>query len=156
MDNFQVDVTSTGRSEFELVMEILTRNIPGQEVVSYALHPKLGMVLFWSHEAKLFGEEPQWPPFAADVNQDEWRRVRDKNKADVTLVEVTRLPYPMKGKAIVDFAWNWLGVADRGPEPGFDGTTGPGWRVYTEKYGRVGNSHLSCVAIRPVWAMYGK
>lgn len=65
------------------------------------------------------------------------------------------LPYPMDASAAVEFVWNWLKKADRGPEPGIDGSTEPdGFRITTPQTGD-GWSY-AIIRIQPVWSLYGK
>lgn len=63
------------------------------------------------------------------------------------------LPYPMSIPAIVDFAFNWLEVADYGERPDIDGDSGKGWTIYHESWGHVWGSWAGLIAIAPAWAL---
>lgn len=70
--------------------------------------------------------------------------------------EAQPLPFEMGMKAATDFVWHWLEDAERGNEPDHDGDNGKGFRIYTENWGKVDDDWQAFVAIKPIWAMYGK
>lgn len=70
--------------------------------------------------------------------------------------DVKELPYVMDYDAAVSFAWNWLKTADYGHEPDHDGDNGEGFLIFNEDWGHVDHDHYAFVAIKPMWAMYGK
>lgn len=41
-------------------------------------------------------------------------------------------------------------------KPDIDGSSGHGWRLYTDSWGRIEGHVYSFVAVRPEWALYGK
>jgi hypothetical protein len=154
MDNFHIDVTAAGRAAFDTAMGLAMYS--HSKAVAYALHPKLGLVLFWSDHEKEIADRTEMPSFSPHVNRELWDQLYKESCAKVVRVPVQKLPYPMQGKALVEFAWNWLETAERGEQPDHDGENEAGWRVYCEGWGRVGDAQYSFVAIQPVWAMYGK
>ena len=48
----------------------------------------------------------------------------------------------------------WLQLQDYGPAPDLDGSVAPGFRIYNEQFGRIGDEDHAFVAIEPVWAEY--
>jgi hypothetical protein len=130
MDNFQVDVTYEGRAAFDKLLAIVMRH----KAVAYAVHPSLGMVLFWHND-------PANPQIV---------------RAGPATVPAVPLPYPMDAAATSAFVWGWLETVPRGREPDHDGSNGKGWRVYNEAWGHVGDNHYAIIAVQPAWAMYGK
>lgn len=154
MDNFRIDVTAEGREAFDAAMGLAMHR--HNKAVSYAIHPMLGLVLFWHEsETSIAGgaETPQFPP---DINREAWDRMYKEAQAKIVRVPVQKLPYPMQGKALTEFAWNWLATVERGPQLDHDGDNEEGWRVYCEAWGHVGSSSYAFVAVQPIWAMYGK
>ena len=67
-----------------------------------------------------------------------------------------KLPFPMNLDQAADFAAGWLEHASYGKEPDHDGDNGKGWRLYTEDWGHVDGEYQAFMAVKPVWAMYGK
>lgn len=154
MDNFNIDVTASGRETFEAAMSLA--QFSHNKAVAYAIHPNLGMVFFWHGSDSTIEDNYKSPGFPSDINPEAWQRIYRENRAKIVKVPVQKLPYPMSGKALTEFAWHWLESADFGPKPNIDGSCTKGWRVYNEGWGRVGDSHYSFVAVQPQWAMHGK
>ena len=69
-----------------------------------------------------------------------------------------RIPFPFMADAAVaaEFAMRWLKECDYPREPDTDGSTKKGWRVYSERWGRIDDDHSSIIAVAPLWAVYGK
>ena len=154
MDNFHIDVTAEGREAFNAAMGLAMR--PHDKAVAYAIHPTLGLVLFWHDGETAIADRAETPQFSSEINREAWDRLYAEGQAKVVCAPVQKLPYAMQGRALVEFAWHWLLTADYGRQPDHDGSNEEGWRVYNETWGHVGSSHYAFVAIRPVWAMYGK
>jgi len=56
-----------------------------------------------------------------------------------------------------DFVLGWLNTAaNYGEQPDTDGCCSPGWRLYNESYGRIGDDHYAFAAIEPIWIIHGK
>lgn len=142
VNNFSLKVTSDGRQEFQIVMELVFRhNASGGRAEAFAVHPAFGMVLFWKKQSGV--RLSTWS--AVEPNEDE------------SHVPITPLPYPMDQQASAEYVWNWLRMgAEFGPVPYIDGTVGKGWQVYTEERGPIGGNHYAIVGIRPVHAIYSK
>lgn len=63
------------------------------------------------------------------------------------------LPYEMAADEAIGFAWGWLKKADRGPEPGLDGSVEPtGFVVETPR----GGWWQAIATIRAVWTEFHK
>lgn len=155
MDNFRIDVVARGRASFDVAMGLAMFSHGKAE--AYAIHPRLGLVLFWSDRETTIADAAETPRFSSDINREAWDRVYKEGQAKVVRVPVQKLPYPMQGKALIEFAWHWLETAaDYGRQPDHDGDNEKGWRVYNEAWGHVGSSVYAFVAVAPVWAMYGK
>lgn len=69
---------------------------------------------------------------------------------------VVQFPFAMDCDGMADFARRWLAEANYGKQPDHDGDNGKGWCVYTDIWGMVDGCHSAFVAVRPVWACYGK
>lgn len=69
---------------------------------------------------------------------------------------MTRLPFKLDAAGAADFASRWLAEQDYGTQPDHDGGNGKGWRLYNEAWGHVDGEYQAFVAVKPVWAMYGK
>lgn len=126
MDNFEIDVSSEGRQHFDLAMAIACR----RPAVGWAVLPDHGLVLYWDLDSK----SPSL---------------------------VNRLPSPMDAKAASDFVWHWLeNTAEKDVDfnqcHDHDGYNARGWRVYCEAWGQVAGDWRAFVAVRPIWALYGK
>lgn len=70
--------------------------------------------------------------------------------------DAKKLPRPMTGDQLVNFAWDWLQKQDYGSQPDHDGSNGKGWRIFNESWGHVKRDWAAFCAIQPIWAMYGK
>lgn len=68
------------------------------------------------------------------------------------------LPYPMRGKPLADFVWNWFSTeANWPPEPDHDGSNSRGWYLDTgNEWGHVGSSFYSLFSLETSWLMHGK
>jgi hypothetical protein len=66
------------------------------------------------------------------------------------------LPFKLDAAGAADFATRWLAEQDYGREPDHDGDNGKGFRIYNEAWGHVDGEYQAFVAVKPVWAMYGK
>ncbi len=155
MDNLHFDVTAEGRELFAAAMTIATRT--HKKAVAYAIHPTYGLVLFWHDADQTLADVPRPPdPPEAGQSLEEWSKACTAARSLAVRVPVQKLPYTLQQQAMADFAWHWLGTADYGPEPDTDGMTKPGWRIYCERWGRVGSSAYSFLAVQPVWATYSK
>jgi hypothetical protein len=69
---------------------------------------------------------------------------------------ISKLPFVMNLAQASEFAWNWLEQAKMPPEPSTDGSTSRGWRVYNERYERIGECDYAFVAVQPTWIIHGK
>jgi hypothetical protein len=69
------------------------------------------------------------------------------------------MPGGVSSKTAVQMAGDWLKSEPaermRGPAPDIDGDALPGWRVYVERWGRIGGTDVA-VGIEPIWALCGK
>jgi hypothetical protein len=145
-DNGRVFVVSEGEERFRGAMELLCDDYTATH---YAITKEWGLVLFWTD-----------PKTSVPVGFTE---------------KVCALPYPMKGEAISDFAWNFLRTVDYGSEPDHDGSNGKGFAVcngkpgkedyknpvkgfavYNEEWGHVADMWEAFCAVAPVYMMYGK
>lgn len=70
--------------------------------------------------------------------------------------DATNLPYEMELEATINFAWGWLDKVKYPSQPDHDGDNKSGFCVYNEDWGHVANKWQAFVAIKPIWAMYGK
>ena len=71
----------------------------------------------------------------------------------------TALVCPMGWKETADLAWAWMESVperDRGDFCDHDGDNGHGFHVYCEAWGHIGDDHYAFMAVRPIWAWYGK
>jgi hypothetical protein len=133
-DNYHFDIAAEGRKAFELAMKFAFNDDGGMDpphmehkARGYRIDPAKGLIFYWS------------------VDSDGTA----KNG-------VSKLPYEMKLKAAVEFAWSWLEAQDYPPEPDHDGSNHKGWRVYNEAWNRIGDEWGAFAAIQPEWMMYGK
>lgn len=70
--------------------------------------------------------------------------------------EYVALPYEMNLEQIIEFAWGWLqATPPEGNQPDHDGSNGRGFKMITNGWGQV-DSWQEFIAIKPIWAMYGK
>ena len=69
---------------------------------------------------------------------------------------VTAFPFGLDAEAAAKMVSGWLAEQDYGREPNHDGDNGKGWRVYNEDWGQVDSEWQAFLAVKPVWAMYGK
>lgn len=75
--------------------------------------------------------------------------------SDSMKTSVQTLPYKMKGKTLIDFAWSYLvetEITERHPD--IDGSCSKGWRVHNT--GITGGWSYAYIAIKPIWALHGK
>ncbi len=79
----------------------------------------------------------------------------------------TLLPYEMKMKACIEFAWHWLQGTEYPDSPDTNGSTEKAWKVFNQQFIHKNNDdgyYIDCedigfygiVAIKPTWAVYGK
>lgn len=126
MDNLQIDLQLTGKENFRRALEIACSQ--HRTTVGWSFH------------------EPK----------DEKGRCLVLHWTDNDKT-VNRFPYEMSTEQVIEFAWGWLEkepVATK--EPDHDGDNSKGFRVFTESWGRVAGDYTAFVAIKPIWAMYGK
>jgi hypothetical protein len=64
--------------------------------------------------------------------------------------------YPMQAEHVFSFVKPWLAQASLGRKPDHDGDNERGWHVYNESWGHISGDWRAFLAIRPIWAMYGK
>lgn len=71
-----------------------------------------------------------------------------------------KLPFPLsvEDSSAQEFVGHWL---EHQPypdndRPDFFGSTGSGWRIYTERFGRIDDDPYSFVAIEPAMMYYGE
>lgn len=132
--NFHVDVTASGKEEFEKVFSIFFEKASGHRkedtVKFYSMTPKFGMALY-----------------QADYQHS---KTHDKDFGDKL-----PLPYPMNYEAAKEFVWNWIkNCSDEywGEPDDIDGSVSKNaWRIYTI-YAYFGPT----VIIKPEWAEYHK
>ena len=88
------------------------------------------------------------------------------------------LPVPFSGKLMADIAWKWLeeerihshklsmsadlgkqldkNLSPYGENLDHDGSNTPGWRIYNEEWGHVGEHIYAIVAVQPAFIWRGK
>lgn len=126
MDNFEVNVISEGRRNFNLAFEIGFGKHESLGSFAIATHyvkdPEFGFVLLWEKE----GMSEKLPIAMHDVLASElvWNWLQRE--------------------------------ADYGKKPDHDGDNGKGWRVYARTWGHIGPYKRAILAVQPIWAMYGK
>lgn len=129
MDNRHISVQSEGRVAFDLAFQLLFDNAPGGKASHYFEHPEKGLVFLWHEES--FG----------------------------IFSKASKLPYAMRWKEAADLAWGWL---SNQPNEKYeekldhDGSNGKGFLVYNEYWGHIAEAHYAFLAVKPVWAWYGK
>jgi hypothetical protein len=70
---------------------------------------------------------------------------------------INLLPYEMSVDQVIEFAWGWLEKEPVGHnQPDHDGDNGKGFHMFTHSWGMVNSDYTAFVAIKPIWAMYGK
>lgn len=126
MDNKHIEVASEGKTDFEMAVKIACSNY--KKIVGWTIYEKDGPKNLVLHWA-----------------------IPDKNTT------INKLPFEMSIEQAIEFAWGWL---QKEPisysEPDHDGINGKGFEVFNEAWGKVNGDWSACVAIRPIWAMYGK
>jgi hypothetical protein len=71
--------------------------------------------------------------------------------------KIIKLPYEMKPEQAAIFVYDWLiDHAEYGHRPDIDGDSGKGWKIYTDSWGQVNSEWQTILAVKPIWAMYGK
>lgn len=73
--------------------------------------------------------------------------------------KASKLPYKMDWKAASDLAWGWLSEQPDSAYEGkidFDGSLGKGSHVYNEAWGRIEGTSYGFLAVKPMWAWFGK
>lgn len=144
MDNFHIDLTARGKEALTLALKIVLMD---HTPTHWCRHPKAGLVLFWHHR-------PEFP-----IKYTEWGPTTEKGASsrDVT-IDVH--PFPCRIKRAEDLAMfveGWLSEQVYPPEPDLDGSCSKGFRIYNERYGRVGGcGDYSFIAIQPEWAEHHK
>ena len=73
------------------------------------------------------------------------------NKKNVNL-----FPYEMNFQQATEFAWGWLEKEPMGRQPDHDGDNGRGFYLFTHSWGMVNSDYTAFIAMKPIWAMYGK
>ncbi len=130
-NNRVIDITGDGR--YDEFMKALSFFFDDKKVYYYAITKQYGLIVFW-------------------VNNISNVTIKDGDNE----VDVQALPYPMDLEAISIFVWNWLKQVEYPDQPGHDGSNKKGWRVYNEAWSHVADCPYALVAIKPIWAMYGK
>lgn len=70
-----------------------------------------------------------------------------------------KLPVPLDAKQSAELAWAWLQAQ---PDSAYDdyldhdGSNHKGFKVYNEEWNRIGGYRSSILAVKPIWAWYGK
>ena len=136
-DNYHFDIASEGKKHFERAMQFAFEDtFEGKQLkaIGYTVDEhrigSYGLVFF-----KYKTEPPERVP------------------------GFTSLPYEMKVEAATEFAWHWLQSQDYEKwekEPGHDGSNHKGFRIYNEKWNRIGDWWGAFAAVKPEWMMYGK
>jgi hypothetical protein len=139
MDNQVFNINGTDKKLLKKVLKLAFMLNPYRKAEAWKIDKEKGLVLFWS-----------------------------KEKDTTAFVE------PLDAKGVFGFVWDFLNSEealkidlkdwDRNLEDdGFDGSTDRGWRVYTERWGRIGKGNseydsynYSFLAITPCYAWYGK
>lgn len=70
-----------------------------------------------------------------------------------------KLPYDMDLTAACDMAWGWLTSQPKdayGDALDHDGSNGKGFHMFNEAWGHVDGSSYAVLAVKPIWAWYGK
>lgn len=143
MDNFQMTVTSEGKADLRRALAIafrVTDDRPGTEARAYMIHPDRGMVLFDFFERGAL--DPEGSKYMGE--------------------ELHPFPHGYTHEQALAFVSGWLASAEAEEyradllEDSDAAMVTTGWRVSVGKWGRIGDMPHSFVAIRPVWAWYGK
>lgn len=132
MDNKHFDIKLNGRKNFEFAMQIACSSI--------------SVIKGWSiYETEREGKETKFKHLVLH-----WC-VPDRSN------HINKLPFDMSTAQATEFAWGWL---EKEPvaysEPDHDGENGMGFHIFTEGWGQVNGDYSAFVAMKPIWAMYGK
>lgn len=129
MDNRLFSVNGEGQEMLERTLALaFEQQGPNTAAKAYLVDPKKGMILLWYH---------------------------DKGS--------TAFPAPLNPKQTAALVWAWLGTEPKIEQErwekayiGGDVWSEPGWRVYCEDWGHVGDNHYAIVAVKPVFLWAGK
>jgi len=150
-DNCVISISGQGPDNFSKAMSFFFIH-KLHTVKMYAVDPKKGMILYW-HMSDIVRAKSCATEFTTHVNSLPTPRTSGGGV-------IQPLPYEMDFEAATHFAWNWLLTPAagkmRGNVPDHDGDNGPAWLVYNEEWSHVDNDSTALVAIKPIWAMYGK
>jgi hypothetical protein len=127
-DNRQFNVNGREVQDLADALSLVFRQNGIAKAEAYKVDPKKGLILLW-----------------ADT-------------------EGTKLPTPMDAAAVLPMVQAWLESDEADTieldswdrDADHDGHNGPGWRVYCEKWGHVGDCHYAICAIKKVFLWYGK
>lgn len=134
MDNKQIDLTLEGKKNFELAMQIACNS-----------HPK---IVGWSiYETESENKKTKFKHLVLHwVNNDR----KDERRVNL-------FPYEFNTQQAIEFCWGWL---EKEPvaykQPDHDGDNDKGFHLFTESWGQVNSDYTAFIAIKPIWAMYGK
>lgn len=132
MDNKHIDLTLEGKTNFERAMQI-------------ACSSHTSIVGWTIYETESEDKKTKFKHLVLH-----WC-IPDRNTT------INKFPFEMDTKQATEFAWGWL---DKEPvaygQPDHDGDNGKGFHLFNESWGHVAGDWSAFVAIKPIWAMYGK
>lgn len=76
--------------------------------------------------------------------------------APIDMTDRISFPFTADSTVAAEFATRWLKECEYPKEPDTDGSTKNGWRVYSERYGKIDGETSAIIAVAPLWAVYGK
>lgn len=126
MDNRQIDLHLNGKKDFDLAMQLACSD--HKSVKGWSIYQKEKFRHLVLH----------------------WC-VPDGN------TKINQFPFEMNTEQAISFAWGWL---EKEPiaysQPDHDGDNDRGFHIFNESWGYVNSDWSALIAIKPIWAMYGK
>jgi|GEM_PF-4938587 len=135
MDNFKLDVQSEGEDQLYQALRIAFDRLHYDvKAVGYTLSEEYGLVFHKYH-------------YNVPEKMGTWNE----------------LPFKADAKFCAIMAWNWLQTLSQDDKfaklprtQSFDGSTAPGWRVYTDDWGQINGCPSAFVGVLYKIALYGK
>ena len=165
MDFGNQEISITGRHEANFKKALSFFFFPGENkglgmaatVKFYSIDPVYGLIFYWTDPHNYSDKPMRICREEGDLIEQSGRgKGRGWEEGEYS-VEVIKLPFPMACPAACDFAWHWYIQSEvDGKQPDIDGDVQKAWKIFNEEWCHVAGHSQALVAIKPIWAMFGK
>jgi hypothetical protein len=126
MDNRVISIKAEGRVAFDLAVQLMFSDRFRKNKVTHYAESSKGLMFFTGEEVSL---------------------------------NTIKLPIPLDWSGVSDLAWRWLQEQPSDSYADYidhSGSMGKGFHIYNDAWGHVAGSSKGIMAVKPIWAWYGK